>query len=372
MAETSVLGPSVGYIDLLDHHLTTKLTKERDGGRDYHPLRPSSAGKCTRELSFELDEHLNGTKYDKEAMNPDTHRLLSLGHSVEWNILRMFEEVELFEVRYKQQVVSFFKLNETRWIEGSIDAVIWSPQHKAVIDVKSKKNNFSSWASSQWDEHNIKFSKMQTVHQITDRAFWINDLDAFLEENDDPFLAANFYQLNMYANSQFMLERDVDHAALFFYSKNDSRLRELRFRPSKSVYDKTRAKFELVSANGNAGGTPDAVRRDFALGSIKCAFCSFKRACWPADDALKSYFATWPKKQWPTRSSELGAVGQELETLFARYQEKENAEKEKARIEGLIVLIMNEEKLEKVKLQNDSVYEMRALQKGLVIRRAKG
>lgn len=369
-----ILGPSVGYIDLLDHHLTTKLTKERDGGRDYHPLRPSSAGKCTKELAYEIDEYLNKTNYDKEAMNPDTHRLLSLGHSIEWNILRMFEEVELFEVRYKQQVVSFFKIDnyeDKRWIEGSIDAVIWSPQHKAVIDVKSKKNNFSSWSSSQWDEHSAKYSKMLSVKQLTDRVFWVDNLDAFLEESDDPFLAANFYQLNMYANSQFLLERLVDHAAVIQYNKNDSRLRELRFRPSKSVYDKTRAKFELVAANGNAGGTPDAVRRDFALGSIKCAFCSFKRACWPGDDALKAYFQTWPKKKWPDRTENLGAIGQELENLFVRYSEKENAEKEKARIEGLIVLIMNEEKLEKVQLQDNSVFEMRALQKGLVIRRAK-
>jgi hypothetical protein len=371
VADNGVLGPSVGYIDLLDHHLTTKLTKERDGGRDYHPLRPSSAGKCTRELSYEFDEYKNKTNYNKEAMNPDTHRLLSLGHSVEWNILRMFEEVELFEVRYKQQVVSFFKIDETRWIEGSVDAVIWSPQHKAVIDIKSKKNNFSSWSSSQWDEHSEKYGKMKTVTRLTDRAFWINDLDAFLEELDDPFLAANFYQLNMYANSQFLLERMVDHGAVVQYNKNDSRLRELRFRPSKSVYDKTRAKFELVSSNGNSGGTPEAVRRDFALGSIKCAFCSFKRSCWPEADALKEYFKTWPKKQWPDKTAELGQVGQELEALFVRYHEKENAEKEKTRLESLIVLIMNEEKLEKIQLHDNSIYEMRALQKGLVIRRAK-
>lgn len=366
-----MLGPSVGYIDLLDHHLTEKLKKEQDGGRNYNPLRPSSAGKCTRELAYEMDEFVNGTKYDREPMNPDTHRLLSLGHSVEYNILKMFEEVKLFEVKYKQQIVSFFQINEDKWIEGSVDAVIWSPQHKAVIDIKSKKNNFSSWTSSQWDEHSEKYSKMKSVQRVTDRFFWIGDLDAFLEELDDPFLASNFYQLNMYANSQFLLERGVNHGAIVQYNKNDSRLREIRFKPSKMVYEGIRTKFTSVTRTIHDGGAPSDVRRDYALGSIKCAFCSFKQQCWPEADALKEYFATWPKKNWPDKTEKLGEVGQELETLFARYQEKEAAEKEKARLEQLITLIMNEEQIQKVQLQDKSIYEMKALQKGLVIRRAK-
>lgn len=365
--ENKLLGPSVGYIDLLDHHITEKLKKEAEGGRNYHPLRPSSAGKCTRELAYEMDEFVNKTIYDREPMNPDTHRLLSLGHSVEYNILRMFEEVELFEIKYKQQIVSFFKLDEKKWIEGSVDAVIWSPQHKAVIDIKSKKNNFSSWSSSQWDEHSEKYGKMKSVERVTDRFFWIADLDLFLEELDDPFLAANFYQLNMYANSQFLLERNVDHGAIVQYNKNDSRLREIRFRPSTKVYEEIRDKFQGVSS----GVRPEDSKRDFSLGSIKCAFCSFKRSCWPESDALKEYFKTWPKKQWPDKTERLGETGQELERLFSRYQEKEAAEKEKARLEQLITLIMNEEQIQRVQLSDKSIYEMRALKTGLVIRKAK-
>lgn len=362
-----LLGPAVGYIDLLDHHITEKLSKESAGGRSYNPLRPSSAGKCTRELSYEMQEFVTGKSYDKEPMSPDVHRLLSLGHSVEYNILKMFEEVELFEVKYKQQIVSFFRINEEKWIEGSVDAVIWSPKHKAVIDVKSKKNNFSSWSSSQWDEHSDKYMKMASVERVTDRFFWIPDLDLFLEELDDPFLAANFYQLNMYANSEFIQERGIDHAAVIQYNKNDSRLRELRFRPSATVYESTRSKFRLVSENP----APETVRRDYSLGSIKCAFCSFKKQCWPQDDALKSYFATWPKKRWPDKTERLGDIGRELEDLFQRYQQKENAEKEKARLEQLICLIMNNEQLNKVQLPDKSIYEMKALKTGLVIRKAK-
>lgn len=367
-----LLGPEVGYIDLLDFHLTEKLKNESAAGRKYNPLRPSSAGKCSRELAYEMAEYRGIATYEKEPMSPDTHRLLNLGHSIEWNILKMFEDVEMFDVKYRQQVVSFFKLeNEDKWIEGSVDAVIWSPKHKAVIDIKSKKNNFSSWGSSQWDEHSEKYSKLQSVQKITERAFWIEDLEAFIEEINDPFLAANFYQLNLYACTEFMVERGVDHAAVVQYNKNDSRLRELRFKPSRAVYEATRSKFQSVASVVEGSEGPEKIRRDYALGSIKCAFCSFRSTCWPQDDALKEYFKTWPKKAWPDKTASLGEVGSELEDLFARYTQTENAEKEKARIESLITLVMNENEIQKVELSDGRVYEMKALKTGLVVRRAK-
>jgi hypothetical protein len=370
---STLLGPPIGYVDLLDAHIADKLEKEAQQGRSSNPLRPSSAGKCTRELAYEFAEYRGLAKYEKESMSPATHRLLNLGHSIEWNILKMFEDLEVFDVKYRQQVVSFFKLTEEQWIEGSIDAVFWSPKWKAVIDIKSKGNKYSSWSSSQWDEHSEKYGSLKSVERITEQMFWIPDLEAFLEEVNDPFLAANFYQLNLYANTEFLKERGIDHAAVIQYNKNDSRIRELRFAPSAKVYDRVREKFHSVATMvDQPGGTPEMLRRDYALGSIKCAFCSFKRECWPEADALKEYFKTWPKKNWPDDTNRLGEVGEELERLFERYTQAENSEKEKKRIESLITLIMNEEQLQKIRLNDKRVYEMKALKTdGLVIRRSK-
>lgn len=366
--ESTVMGPSVGYIDLLDFHLENKLKKEAEGPRRFNPLRPSSAGKCTKELAYELAEFKGAASYEKEGMKADTHRLLNLGHSIEWNILKMFEDVEMFETRYRQQIVSFFKLDTGKWIEGSIDAVFWSDTHKAVIDIKSKGNKYSGWSRTQWDEHTEKYSNMKSVYKMTDRCFWIDDLEAFLEEVNDPFLASNFYQLNLYANTDFLVERGVDHASIIQYAKDTSRLRELRFRPSVAVYEQIRNKF--TRANGAL--RPEDIPRDYALGSIKCAFCSYNKHCWPEANALKEYFATWPKKKWPTNTSELGLIGDQLEVLFEKYTDVEDSIKELDRVEKLITLVMNENQIQKVRLNDDRVYEMKALKgDGLVIRKAK-
>jgi hypothetical protein len=365
---TKLLGPEVGYTDLLDFHTSNKLAKESDAGRKYTPLRPSAAGKCTRELAYEFAEFRGKASYPKEGMKPSVHRLLNLGHSIEYNILNQFKEVEGFELKYSQQVLSFFPLNEskTEWVEGSLDRCFYVGEHKAVIDIKSKGDKYSSFNKSRWDDDNEKLSKLQSCVRVTDTMFWVDDLDAFLGELDDPFLASNFYQLNMYANAQFLKERGVDHAAIIQYNKNDSRIREIRFRPSTNVYNTVKDKFSLVSKTIDGGGNPEDVRRDYALGSIKCAFCSFKKTCHPEEDGLKAYFKTWPKKNWPEASTN------ELEALYEKYKEVTNSKKELERIEKLLAMQMIEDDIQKVEFSDGTIYEVKTLKgEGLVMRRAK-
>jgi hypothetical protein len=363
----NILGPEIGYIDLLDAHLSEpKIDKKK-----YNPLRPSSAGKCTKELGYQMQEFLGIASYEKEPISPDLNRLFSLGHSVEWSILKMFEELEIFEVKYRQQAVRGGKITEKKIMEGSIDACFISEKWKAVVDVKSKGNKFSGWSRSQWDEHSEKYSKMKSVLTLTDRVFWIDDLKAFLEEVNDPFLADNFYQLNWYANTQFIKESGIDHGAIIQYCKSDSRLRELRFRPSADLAEMVERKFRLVAGTIEGGGSVDSLPRDFVLGSIKCAFCPYKAACWPDSDAKDAYFKTWPKKRWPDRTSKLGDVGRSLEDLFSRYANVENSEKEKTRLEQLIALEMHENQIQKIELEDGRVYDLKMLKSGPVPRRGK-
>jgi hypothetical protein len=365
-------GPECGYVDLLDDHTLTKTEKEASEQRAYTPLRPSAAGKCSRELAYEFMEYRGKAHYPKEPMMPDTVRLLNLGHSVEWNLLKQFEEVELFKTRYRQQVVSFFKITEEEWCEGSIDLCFWSDKWKCVGDIKSKKDKFSSWAATNWDETTEKLKTMSSVQTITDKAFWVEDLAAFLIELNDPFFAANFYQLNMYASSQFLQERGIDHAVIIQYNKNDSRIREVRFKPSAEVYEQVKEKFFAVRDAIDKDGNPELAPKDYVLGSIKCAFCNFKKTCWGDDDALKAYFATWPKKVWPTKSTELSREDySHVELLIEKFKDAEKASGLTDALERDIVKFLNDNKIEKIKFDDGSIYQLKALKSGLVIRRTK-
>lgn len=294
-----VLGPPVGYVDLLDYETTELLKKEEEAGRTYTPIRPSASGKCTRELFYELQEYHKLAHYPKKLKAPNVHRLLSLGHSIEWSLLKQFELLKgMFSIRYKQQVLSFHRFDAknnpkfSQWLEGSLDLVLWSEKHKCVADVKSKNDRYDFKARKmKWDVDTETLAGMKSVQTISvtpdperkgrylSSAFWVEDLEAFLAELSDPFFAANFLQLNLYANSEFLKERGVDHAAILQYAKLDSRLREIRFKPSKVVYEQTLAKFDRAFRALDEGSESLATR-DYEAGSFKCRYCDFEKTCW--------------------------------------------------------------------------------------------
>ena len=143
--------------------------------------------------------------------------------------ISFLKQCDLFQVKYQQQTLGFFNIESgdakiDQFIEGSNDLCIISKQHgwNAVVDVKSKGDKFSSSYKSKWAEDDAKYSSMKTVTVIGKSAYWVEDLEAFLEELNDPFFSANFLQLNLYANSSFMLERRIDHGVILQYSKNNS------------------------------------------------------------------------------------------------------------------------------------------------------
>ena len=322
--KSNILGPELGYLDILNYQTSQHIAKQRAENKDKNktPLRPSAAGKCTRELAYELQEFHGIAKYETELITPETQRLFSLGHSIEWHAINQIEQhmKEYFEVRYKQQSLSFAYLKAvnnpklSQWLEGSLDLVLWSEKHKCVADWKSKKIKYSSYRDSDWTEFSEKLGRLKSVEAISEIAFWVDDLEAFIDEINDPFLAMNFYQLNLYALNPFLVERGVDHAAIFQYSKIDSKLREIRFRPSQKLYDyvilKMQTALDAVDHNDI-----ERAPRDFQLGSIKCAFCAYKKICWPEDDPLKAYFKTFPPKSWPKDTDTQGRKTSALENM---------------------------------------------------------
>lgn len=359
-----LLGPDIGYAELLNHETAEAMEKESTEKRDFHPLRPSSAGHCTRELAYSLAEYIGISQYAKVPMTVESSRLLSLGHFIERHLIDQLYKYfkDTFQIRYKQQMVELFRLTSEKnpalnhIVEGSIDLCFWSPKYKGVVDVKSKKDKFNAAFKSDWEKTAEKLSTMASVHTLNEYTFWVEDLAPFLLELNDPFFASNFLQLNCYANTDFLVSRGVDHAAILQYNKNDSRIREIRFKPCKTVYELVRTKFENV-IKAVEQGDPELARRDYALGSIKCAFCSYSKQCWgDTSNSLKEYFATWPKKEWPTETDKLSA---DLTALCQEYEaEIKHSEAAKVKEQEIIKRLV-EYKVEKIKLPNGHIYDLK-------------
>lgn len=357
----NVLGPKVGYIDLMDTATLEKVAQPTT--RRWNPLRPSAAGYCGRKLAYDFHEYRGNATYEKEHRNADTLRLLDLGNPIEKHVLWQFKDLKSAEVKYTQQVVTFFRLAPDLLIEGSLDLTLISEEYRAIGDVKSKKDKFSSWSKTNWDETTQKLMNMKSVHAVNERVFWVEDLPAFLEELNDPFFSDNFVQLNGYANTDFCKERNIDNAFILQYNKNDSRLREIRFKPSTEVYEKVRAKFTAVQQAVDVHKDPTLVPKEYTLGSIRCAFCARNTECWgPAADAQQEYFDTFPSKKWPKDTSYLSnELETQLEEAYTDYKAASESAKETEAIEAHICALLDENKISKVKFADGVIYELKLL-----------
>jgi hypothetical protein len=354
---SKLLGPPKSYLELLDEHLVNKSAEESTAARRYNPLRPSAAGKCSAELATEYAQYKGLLPVKQEQHPPELQRIFGLGHSIEYMMIKSLRESGLFNIRYTQQVVRFLQLPDGKWLEGSLDLAISHGEHMAVADWKSKKDRLSSFGHTGWDEANEGYEKMQTVQRITDGLFWIADLPAFLEELHDPFLAPNFLQLNLYAMTNFIRESGIDHCSLFYFNKNDCRLREMRFKPSEEIYEQTKAKFLNVHNQVTASNAESVVE---TLRQMRCSPGSLCRYCWP-DEAKRAYFSTLPPKKWPKDLSYLGADGKRLSELFHGYEELKTHEEHAGSIEQAILKILVDKDETKVRLENGNVYEAKFL-----------
>jgi hypothetical protein len=375
-----LLGPSVSYIDILDDQIMEQQKKDieaQKAGKSKfgHPLRPSASGECERALAFKVMEYSGQAYYDKPLMEPSVVRLLGLGHSIEYHIIRMLKQCELFQVKYEQQTLGFFNIESenpkiAKFLEGQNDMCFISEHHgwKAVVECKSKGDKFSSTHSSKWAEEDDKFMNMKTMQTIGKSAYWVEDLDAFLEELNDPFFAANFLQVNLYANSQFMKERGINHGVILQYQKNASFLREVRFKPSEKLYKDVEAKFKSAAAAATAGD-PFIAQQTFLAGSIKCSFCDFAKICRSGTDVKKAFFETLPNKYFPKNFNKV--EDEQLKAYLLEYDTIYGMEKQRDVLEQQIAKRMLDSKTYKVKLDNGHVYEVKTFKTTTSVKRGK-
>lgn len=380
---SNILGPPVGYIDMLRDHLVEKSKNElkmvKETGGTRNPLRPSSSGKCERQLAYELMEYTQQAYYEKDPLTAESSLIFDLGHSVEFHLLKNFRNVELIKVAYQQQSLLFFPIEATNprirtYIEGSTDAGFIGVNHdwKCLIDVKSKKDKFDAAMKSNWDATDEKLRGMDSVVEVNPgtSVYWVEDLPAFLEELNDPFFQQNFVQLNMYANSDFMRTKGFDHCAIIQYNKNDSRLREVRFKPSTILYDKVRGRFQSAASAADKGD-PQLAKPEFAIGSIACAFCNYKKACWGQEtDALKAFFKNLPAKRWPL---DLDKIEEEsIQDAFISYDEGLPVLSAQEELKEKIIKWMFENKVQKVALKRGgAIYELKVFKNSMNLVRGK-
>jgi hypothetical protein len=370
---TPEAGPPIGYTDLLDHEIYEKLVKEEEAKRTtpsarYHPLRPSSAGACARKLTYDLMEYRGHSYYEKTIREANVYRLLELGHSVEYSALKNFELLKsLTRIRYKQQTLSFFKLErqdkdaKPELIEGSCDAVFITNdgQWVGVIDIKSQKDGFSAFYRTRWDETLTKYNGMRSLKKISPTAWYADSLEDLLEELGDDFLCDNLYQLNMYACSNFLQERGVTFGSIIKYNKNDSRQYELRFRPSMAVYERVKNKFNRIAVAVD-NKNPEAIERDSFFGSMRCAFCPFQLECW-GQDAKKAWQKQLPPKAWPRDTHKMGHAGRVIEDLFLSREKLASAEKDRDAVDLKIIKALYDAQERRVRLPSGEVYEVKYL-----------
>lgn len=352
-----LLGPPTGYVDLLDEALLERNKREQEMKR--YPLRPSASGYCARALAYSLHEFYGKASYPQEERSPSLLRLLQFGHSVEYHVLRMFGDIDLFQVKYKQQALSFFKVSPEKIIEGSIDFVFYIPGHKVIGDVKSKGDKWSSYRDSKWEEEIDKLRRMKSVQTISQQAFWVSDLVEFLDELHDPFFADNFIQLNMYACNDFIKERGIDHAVIMRYNKNSSKMMEVRFKPDARVMDYVEQKFKSIVQAVEIDGDPEKVEREYSLGTMRCAFCRFNKECYPVDNAKKHFFGKLPAKQWPTDTDRMGDRGAELEQLYEKLCEAQIADNNVEKAKDKLVRLLDECDVDKVRFADGEIFEIK-------------
>lgn len=353
------------------------VLQEVESSKKYFPLRPSNAGKCARFLAYELMDYMGYAQYEPEKKEAETIRLLRLGSSVEYQTIREYDDFAKrnpdYQIRYKQNTVTLFRLSTGPLVEGSMDLTVTHPKYgNCIPDVKSRKDKWHSHFKSQWDSDLDQFSKMKTLEQIDGQGWFAPDLEAFLTELNDPFFASNFLQINTYLNSQWAKEHDMHFGLVHRVNKNDSRQLEIRFSPSEKLFNDFRDKCERV-AKAVEKRKPELVKPDCFLGSIQCAFNPKSKACWPADQ-LKAYFGTLGKKDWPKDTNRLGATGKKLESIMDDYRLLVETQEKLEATEQDILKILVDENIKKVRFADQSIWEVRVLKsprEHFVLRRTK-
>jgi hypothetical protein len=362
-SEATIPGPQ-SYVTLLDAVMAERTAE--GNAKASSPIRPSNAGSCTRRMAHDYLAYLGKAPKIEETRKPSVERLLKLGHFIEEHVVDDLKSIPGMGVRFQQQLVEMFELPGGTRVEGSLDAFMWAESVRGVLDVKSIGDRWHNHFNSKWDS--LLASYRPHAVEFDTNSFYVDDLAKFLAAiGSDDSLYKNLIQLNLYACTDFLQKRKCDHASIIRYNKNNSALMEIRFKPSREVFEHTKARLAAVEEAGNSGDVAKAPK-ERVLGQMDCTYCPYKAECWPT--ARKADFYKNSGKKWVTKTSEL-ELGDKVEELFALRVAAEQASENLAKYDRELLIMLDGHGINKVKCKNGDVFEVKQLAKSVELRRSK-
>jgi hypothetical protein len=359
----TIPGPQ-SYVTLLDEVMLKRTALSQT--QNSSPIRPSNAGTCTRRIAHDYLAYLGKAPRIEETRKPSVERLLKLGHFIEEHVVDDLKEIPGMGVRFQQQLVEMFELPGGTRVEGSLDAFMWAAEVRGVLDVKSIGDRWHNHFNSKWDS--LLASYRPYAVEFDSNSFYVDDLGAFLKAiGSDDSLYKNLIQLNLYACTDFLQKRKCDHASIIRYNKNNSALMEIRFKPSAEVFNETKERLAHVETAGVRGDVSLAPK-ERVLGQMDCTYCPYKAQCWPG--VSKKDFYGKDTKRWATKISQLEKADAIAE-LFEHRANAELAASDLNNIDRELIIMLDGHNINKVKLENGDVFEVKVLKSGAELRRSK-
>lgn len=357
--------------DLLDVGIEEEIKKEEEerlkGKVNRFPLSPSQFGACGRLLAMSLAEYVGKGIFPLELLDSKSVRRFSRGYDIEYSMLRQMKKYIPIKQSFEQQYLNMDTTPDGKYIiGGSLDTMFLTDEHM-IVDIKSKATYYSNSHSDTFTEMFDKISRMDGVTQFGERAFYIHDIDSFYErfEKDD-FTSRYFLQLNAYGacdwavnfkSNLFPESTGVKAVALLYENKNNHMMAELRWAPSRKLYDfaiqRMKDIYQYVVIDNK---DPTKYKADFTLGSLACRLCPRKAACW--GDARHPY--NGPKKKWAKDADRL-QNGEALIELYEKYKLSLTSKEDCEKLERELVKEIHATGETKVRFPDGLTYEIREL-----------
>ena len=331
-----------------------KKWNERSNGIRY-PLSPSGIGKCALKLARDL-AHFHGiADYPRSASSRTAklQRVFSRGSTLESALTSDIEKYTPLKIKQRQQRVHLFDvvydqaslISMVQSIEGDVDGLVVCEQSgtRILIDFKSKGAYYSAGFNDSISEFFEELKETGLVVDLGYNCYVIEDVYALFEILPlDDFFVDYLHQLNSYAFSDWFARTGVDFVSLYYENKNTCQNYEVRWVPSKKLFQYAEDKFDYIFRTVMSEG-PEAVNKEFSLGSIRCRLCEYNERCYGKYDGKPS-------------EKNYGVIDAELE---AQFKQAVIDDKKKTKIEQLILREMEKKNLTHFSTSDGIVYERR-------------
>lgn len=366
----SIPGPPP-IADLLDLGIEEEIQKEDQdrlkGIVRRFPLSPSKFGSCSRQLAIDLAEFVGSGVFPLELIDARAKRRFARGYDIEYSMMKQLKKYIPIDQGFGQQYLNMAPTPDGKYIIGGSLDTLFITEEPMIVDIKSKATYWSSYRSDKFEEEFSQIGSMPGVIQFGERAYYIENIEEFYELYPrDNFISRYFLQLNAYGacdwaasfkSNLFPDVTGIKAVALLFENKNNHFMAEIRWKPSRKLYEETlermQAIYKWVVIDKK---DPAKHKAEFTLGSTMCRLCPRKAACW--GDSRHPY--TGPKKQWPI-DSDKAPNNEGLEETYQAYKKALNAKIDHDNLEKELLAKVVATEEQKIRFSDGEVYELKYL-----------